>query len=235
MSGILRLYAKSVCGLTALASRIRCCRERWCVAWLLLLVCGCFDSPVDLPAGNAPRTTGATTAHTDWSPTFTDLDGRELRPIGDPAVKAITLVFILPDCPICNAYIPVLHRLHQTLITGGIQMFLVHADPATTADDARQHAREYQIQLPIVLDAHHTWVNKAGALTAPEAAVFSPAGELLYRGRIDNQYAGLGKRRAVVTSHDLRDALEAILAGQPIKESRTEAIGCLIPKSSSGD
>jgi hypothetical protein len=53
-------------------------------------------------------------------------------------------------------------------------------------------------------------------------------GELLYRGRIDDGYAALGKKRAVVTEHDLRDALDAIAAGKPVKKAKTKAIGCLI-------
>jgi len=53
---------------------------------------------------------------------------------------------------------------------------------------------------------------------------------LVYRGRIDDQFAGLGKRRTVVTSHDLRDALEATLVGKPVPQPRTEAVGCPIPK-----
>jgi AhpC/TSA family len=205
------------------------------IPWLLFLVCGCTEAPVGFPAEKGQPTAGAIPAHTDWSPTFTDLDGRELKLAGEASVKAIALVFILPECPICNSYIPELNRLHDSFATRGVPIILVHADAGTKADDARQHVREYQIQLPVVMDPDHAWVKRAGATTAPEAAVFSPAGELLYRGRIDNQYAGLGKRRAVVTSHDLQDALEAALAGRPIAVPRTEAIGCLIPETSRGD
>ncbi len=143
--------------------------------------------------------------------------------------KATALVFILPDCPICNSYVPELNRLHQSLSPRGIQLVLVHADNTTTAEQARQHAREYKIAPPIALDPRHTWVKLAAAATAPEAALFSPSGELLYRGRIDNQYAGPGQRRAIVTSRDLLAACEAILAGQPITTPRTPAIGCPIP------
>jgi hypothetical protein len=115
-----------------------------------------------------------------------------------------------------------------------VQLILANAD-TTTHHEAAQHVDEYQIKVPVVLDARHEWVRKAGVSIAPEAAVFSRDGELLYRGRIDNRYADLGKRRAVVTSYDLRDALQAILAGQPIKAPRTQAIGCTIPIDKSKD
>jgi len=200
------------------------------VALLLMLLAGCAESATDLAARNSAPTARVAAADEPWRAPLVDLDGRELGPASDPGVKAIALLFVLSDCPISNAYIPELNRLHQAFGTSGIPLILVHADPATTPDQARQHAHEYKIELPVVLDADHAWMKRAGASTAPEAAVFSTTGALLYRGRIDNQYAGLGKRRAVVTSHDLRDALKAVLAGQPIGEPRTEAIGCPIPE-----
>ena len=40
-----------------------------------------------------------------------------------------------------------------------------------------------------------------------------------------------GKRRRIVTEHDLRDALDAVLAGKPVAKSRTRAIGCFIPEA----
>jgi hypothetical protein len=108
-------------------------------------------------------------------------------------------------------------------------LLLVHADPAMTAEAARQHAQEYQLQPPVLLDPRHELVKLAGATKSPEAAVFSPTGELLYRGRIDDRYVGLGKRRTQATRHDLREALEAILADRPAPPGG-EAVGCFIPE-----
>ena len=60
-------------------------------------------------------------------------------------------------------------------------------------------------------------------------AVIGPAGHVLYRGRIDNVWAALGKRRSAATEHDLRKALEAAVNGKRVAEPRTQAIGCYIP------
>jgi hypothetical protein len=158
-----------------------------------------------------------------------DLDGRQYWPLKNEDTKATVLVFILPDCPICNTYMPELNRLHETFASRGVDLLLVHVDSEVTAERAKSHAAEYQIEIPVALDPGHSWVKKAGATITPEVAVFSSSGDLLYRGRINNQYAGLGKRRANVTSHDLADALEAVLAGKSVLEPRTEAVGCLIP------
>ncbi len=52
---------------------------------------------------------------------------------------------------------------------------------------------------------------------------------MLYRGRIDNVYASLGKRRAEATEKDLRKALDEVLSGKPVSTPQTKAIGCYIP------
>lgn len=189
---------------------------------LLLLVDACARPQAESPIQQAQPDTEALK--------LIDLQGRELWPLSNKAIKALSLVFILPDCPICNAYIPELNRLNDDLNKSGVRLILIYADTAVTVEEAAKHAQEYELRMPVALDPNRTWIKQAEATIAPEAAVFSPTGELLYRGRIDNQYAGLGKRRATVTSHDLRDACEAISAGQPVKEPRTEAIGCLLPQ-----
>ena len=166
---------------------------------------------------------------------FEDLEGRRIRPFDAPSAKAVALVFLLPDCPIANSFIPEINRLHESFAPRGVTLVLVHADSETTAEKAREHAREYQIKPPVLLDPHHQWVQRAGATTSPEAVVFSPKGEIVYRGRINDQYLDLGKRRANVTSHDLKNALEAMLAGQPVAIPRHEAVGCPIPPLPTGN
>ena len=123
--------------------------------------------------------------------------------------KAIVLIFVLPDCPICNSYIPEINRLQEEFAHRGVtDAFWFTIDPEMTAQREAAACSRIRHPMPpsrstrIITDA-----DQAGATIAPEAAVFSATGEILYRGRIDNQYAGLGKRRTQVTSHDLRDAL----------------------------
>ena len=45
-------------------------------------------------------------------------------------------------------------------------------------------------------------------------------------GRIDDRYVDFGKQRTEPTVRELRDALQAILAGKPIAVTRTKPIGC---------
>jgi len=150
-------------------------------------------------------------------------------------VRAVVFVFLVTDCPISNSYMPELNRLHADYGSRGVRLFLIQADPQLSIDDAREHARQYQLQPPVVLDKRHVWVRKVGATVTPQAAVLSPADILLYIGRIDNRYVGFGKRREQVTSHDLRDALDAILTGGSVSQPRTQAVGCDIPDITPGE
>jgi hypothetical protein len=50
----------------------------------------------------------------------------------------------------------------------------------------------------------------------------------MYLGRIDDRFPDLGVRREEPTTHELRDALDAVLAGKPVETPRTLAVGCFI-------
>ena len=142
---------------------------------------------------------------------------------------------VLPDCPIANGYAPEINRLCRDYTSRGVRFYLVQVDPDTSPQQASQHAREFGYACPVVLDAQHALVRRAGATVVPEAAVFAPDGERKYLGRIDDQYADLGKRRAQATSRDLRDALDAVLADRPVPRPVTQPVGCSIPPLSSKD
>jgi len=142
--------------------------------------------------------------------------------------KAVVLLFIARDCPVSNSYAPEIKRIIARYTPQKVAFTLVYPDPGTSLAAAKQHAKEYGYTCPLLLDPAHRLVRRAGVTVTPEAAVFAQGGRLLYRGRIDDLYLGFGQRRYAVTRHDLRDALDAALAGWPAPTRRTQAIGCFI-------
>lgn len=168
-----------------------------------------------------------TRAELPWQ--FTDVEGKLHQPFDDESTRAIALVFVSTDCPIANSYQPLLHRMAKKYGENGISFFMIHPDPKTTADSARKHAQEFDIRVPVVIDTDQSISQRVGATVTPQAFVFvgdqsAPA----YQGRIDDLYADYGKKRTVATTHELADALDAIVSGKPVEQSRTEAIGCFI-------
>jgi mono/diheme cytochrome c family protein len=166
----------------------------------------------------------------------TDIAGTAQTPLNPSGKKAAVLLFITGDCPICNAYAPEVKRLCADYTAKGIAFFIVHVDPKTTAEQARKHATEYGFDCPIVLDTAGTLVKAVGAHTTPEAFLVSPESTLLYHGRIDDRFIDFGKSRAEATQHDLRRALDEVLAGKPVSVPTTKAVGCYIgtPEADAG-
>src|SRR5262249_32627254 len=144
--------------------------------------------------------------------------------------KAVLLFFVAPDCPISNSYVPDMNRIREAYSPRGVRVYAVQSDPGSAPSEAGRYAREFRYSFPMLLDIRHGLVALAGATVTPQAAVLSPDGAVLYLGRIDNRVEDFDKRRLAATEHDLRDALESILAGKPVSQPRTKSIGCAIPR-----
>ena len=137
--------------------------------------------------------------------------------------------FISSDCPISNSYAPEIQRLCSEYGNKGVECSLVYEDVGLDTTAMRKHLHEYRYDgMPAVIDSNRKIANRAKATVTPEAVVIDSRGEIRYRGRIDNFYAALGKPRQQVTTHDLRDALDAVLAGKPVPNPETKALGCYI-------
>jgi AhpC/TSA family len=155
-----------------------------------------------------------------------DLDGISRHPL-EPAEKlASVLIFYGYDCPISNAYAPEINRLCASYTN--FAFYVVQVDPDLTSTAARLHAKEYDLRPPVLLDSQHRLVKLFKPTVTPETVVLGKSGEVLYRGRIDDRNVDLGKHRSAATQHDLIEALDAIAAGQPVKQKETRPIGCLI-------
>jgi len=143
--------------------------------------------------------------------------------------KATVLLFVATECPNSNTYSPVLARMFREYSDRGVQFFSVYSDPGDKAAIVQKHDAEYQIPYAALLDPNHTLALQAGARSTPEAVILSPAGEVLYRGRVDDRFVDYGKTRYRPAHVDLREALDEILSGQPVKNPVTKVLGCAIP------
>jgi hypothetical protein len=155
-----------------------------------------------------------------------DLDGRPAAPF--TSSKPVLLLFTRDDCPISNRYAPEVHRLFKRFATE-VDFYLVYPDPDTDAAAVKNHLQEYDYAIPALLDPDHTLVDQAQASITPEAALYLPGQQLVYRGRIDNRYVDFGQTRPKATRHDLEEALVALGADQvPDTLVTTTAVGCFI-------
>jgi hypothetical protein len=175
-----------------------------------------------------PSTAPTTSPAVPGALELTDSRGVVRRPLAEhaPDAKAVAFIFVGVDCPISNSYAPELNRIIADYTQRGVAFYLVYADPTVTADAVTKHASDFGYTCPALLDPQHALAKQVGATVTPEAAVLSPDGTPLYRGRIDDLYLELGKRRYAPTTRDLRNALDAIVQGRRVATPVTRAVGC---------
>lgn len=160
---------------------------------------------------------------------WTDVEGVEHRPLDTAGDAASVLIFLAVDCPISNAYAPEISRIVNAYAKRPVAFYAVHCDTGLSKIDARRHSLEYGLRLPVLLDPEQVLARHVGATTTPEAAVLDQKGRVAYLGRIDDLYYGFGKRRANATQFDLRNAIDAVLAGRAVEQANVPAVGCEIP------
>ena len=157
-----------------------------------------------------------------------DIDGRAARLFKASAIANV-LFFVSSDCPISNGYAPEIQRVCRDYAAKGVRCSLVYEDLRIDAAGVRQHLAAYRYSgVPAVIDRDGTVARQARASVTPEVVVVDFAAKVRYRGRIDNFYAALGQPRQQATVHDLRDALDAIVARRTVTTPETEALGCFI-------
>lgn len=156
-----------------------------------------------------------------------DLNGHAVDPFASKSHVHV-LLFVRTDCPVSRRYAPELQRLAEEFRPAPVDFWLVYPDASETSANIALAISQYHFPGTPVRDPHHILVAQAHATIAPEAAVFTPAGSLVYHGRIDDRYVDIGTSRPEAQVHDLEDAVKAALAGRPVKTPQTKAVGCYL-------
>jgi thiol-disulfide isomerase/thioredoxin len=143
--------------------------------------------------------------------------------------KLFVVVVSCNHCPYVMAYETRLVALANEYKARGVDFLAVNANDATRyPDDGMQpmkiRAEQRAFPFPYVRDEAQVFVRALGARFTPEVYVFDEARALRYHGRIDDNHRDLAR----VTSHDLRNALDALLEGREPPVTETTAFGCSV-------
>jgi hypothetical protein len=157
-----------------------------------------------------------------------DLAGQAVDPLSRND-RADLLLFVRTDCPISNRYAPELERIVGGFATQPLDVWLVYVDEDETPERIRKHVTEYRLPGTAVRDPGQLLATRAGVKVTPEAALFDADGERRYRGRIDDRHVDYGKQRAEPSTHELLDALTAVMGGRSPTVAEAEAVGCPLP------
>ena len=157
-----------------------------------------------------------------------DTDGRIHTQKEWSGRKAVVLFFVSPECPLSNTYVPEMNRVHETYAEKGVLVYAIQSGAGISPAAAAEYTKQFRFLFPMLLDDEHELALLARATVTPQAAVLSSTGEVLYLGRIDNRMEDFGARRTLITSADLRDAIDAVLSGKAVERPRTKSVGCAI-------
>ncbi len=160
-----------------------------------------------------------------------DIDGRVWTPLAPASGQTNVIFFVSVDCPVSARYAPEMDRIAADYAPRGVRTWLVYADLTATIPSVRANVKSFHpgAKTPVVIDAGFELTTAVDATVTPEVAVYTVSG-LAYRGRIDDLYVSIGQARREAQHHDLRDALDAVLAGRTIATPRTSAVGCYIER-----
>ena len=155
------------------------------------------------------------------------VDGSQVSIAGVAGDKGTLVVFSCNACPWVKAWEDRIAALGNAYREKGVGVIAINSnDPAAVPEDGyevmQQRARDKALKFPYVVDATSEVALAFGATRTPEAFLFGKDGRLVYHGTIDDNAHEPDK----VKAHYLRDALEALIAGQPIAQKETKALGC---------
>jgi peroxiredoxin len=163
-----------------------------------------------------------------FSNKLVNLDNNTIRFSDFKKNKATVLVFLLSDCPASQDYTRTLEQLSLQFSEKGVQFIGIFPGNFAADEELREFRRQYKITFPLLKDPDMNFARKLGAGTVPSCFLFDSKGALIYKGRIDDWLYSLGKKRQVITKHELRDAISGLLQNLPVKVKETKPIGCIL-------
>jgi len=158
--------------------------------------------------------------------TLPDVDNKERSLKSLAGKNGTVLLFIAVQCPVSNAYNERMAKLAEDYKAKGIAVIGINSNVAEDAAAVKAHAEQNKLSFPILKDSGNKIADKLGASVTPEAYFIDAGNKLLYHGRIDN-----ARNAAQLETSDLRNALDAALAGKAIEKTEAKAFGCTIKRA----
>ena len=143
--------------------------------------------------------------------------------------RVVVVVFTCNHCPYAQAYEDRFIALQRGFADQGVQFIAINSNdaagyPEDNFDNMVKRAQQRQFNFPYLRDANQRVARAYGAEYTPEVYVLDSKFNVRYIGRVDDNW----QHPDQVRSHDLRDAIAAVLAGKPVANPVTHAIGCTI-------
>jgi peroxiredoxin len=157
------------------------------------------------------------------------VDGRTWSLDDFDGAKALVIVFTCNHCPYAKAAEDRLIAIERDYRDRGVRVVAINPnDAANHPEDSfeamKVRAAEKGFPFPYLRDESQAVARAYDAACTPDPFVFDASRRLAYNGRIDDDW----KAPEAATRHDLRRALDALLAGEPLGFTPVPSMGCSI-------
>lgn len=144
--------------------------------------------------------------------------------------KGLLIMFICRHCPFVKHLEKALAQLGRDYAGKGVGIVAISSNDAKNyPEDApgslAQQAKTVGFTFPYLYDATQEVARAYDAACTPDFFLFDSGLKLVYRGQFDESRPGDG---IPVTGKDLRAALDAVIAGQPVSPDQRPSLGCNI-------
>jgi len=166
------------------------------------------------------------------SPEFNNLpgtDGKKHSLKNFAEHKCLVIVFSCNHCPYVQAYEARMIAFQRDYAPKGVQLVAVNSNetanyPEDNFEEMVKRSQQQGFNFPYLRDDDQSVAEVFGATHTPEFFLFDQKRVLRYHGKMDDNYQTPG----AVKVHYLRNAVDAVLAGEEIREKETYSIGCTI-------
>ncbi len=139
--------------------------------------------------------------------------------------KAVVVIASCNHCPTVIQYEDRMVEIQRDYADKGVMVIAINGNetdghPTDSFDHMVQRAKDKGFNFPYLRDDSQDILKALGATRTPEVFLFGPDRALVFRGRIDDNADNPSK----VKRHDLREALDEMLAGKPISVPDTAAL-----------
>jgi peroxiredoxin len=156
--------------------------------------------------------------------------GRMVTEAAAAGREALLVMFICNHCPFVLHVLEEIGSIASDCERRGVAVIAINSNdvrnyPQDGPDRMRELALREDWSFPFLLDETQEVAKAFRAACTPDFFLFDGGGALVYRGQLDDSRPGNG---LPVTGRDLRAALDAVLAGQPVPEPQLPSVGCNI-------
>jgi peroxiredoxin len=143
---------------------------------------------------------------------------------------ATVIMFICNHCPYVKHVEPELVKMANEYQAKGLSFIAISSNdvdnyPDDSPNKMKEVAQQAGYTFPYLYDETQQVAKAYQAACTPDFYVFDKDLKCVYRGRLDG---ATPKNNVPVTGEELRAALDAIVAGQPVNPNQTPSIGCNI-------